>query len=184
MSATNDDTLPRFDGELNGIRLGPAVTHDPVLQICEVSPPIWATQDELTNSAMNPLPPDIPATARVGEVSGASCGGIIVAAEAFVSFEPGGPATPFGGHIQFFRFLGDPQFPGDFPDARTGATEIAGRVGIQIVPITAGGAGQSAIFLREEWGLTTLRATGIPAALLEELARSLYPPSQSPGATE
>lgn len=51
---------------------------------------------------------------------------------------------------------------------------LAGRPGIEVVPVLPDGLGSSAIILREDWGLTIVRAEGFTSDALREIVLSLY----------
>lgn len=167
-----DDTLPRFDGVLSGIRLGPDVERQ--LSACEVG---WRSiaASETLESELAISPAYLPSGSHLTELTrSVACGDVVASNEAVYSVPPDPTTGRFGGTIQIYRFKGDRAFRFDYPEARTRAGAVGRCPAVIVAPLTADGFGGSAIVIDESWGLTLVRADGLTAVDLARVAEGLY----------
>lgn len=102
------------------------------------------------------------------------CGGELISAEAFYGV-PADLAVPvWGGPLQVFRFRGGAAFRATIPADRLTEGTILGRPAAIQMPLTDDGFGPSAIIVRDETGLTVIRADGLRLDELKRVAEGLY----------
>lgn len=166
-----DQRLTRFDGEINGIRLGPDVD-DRAIVVCAGEAAL-VEFSEVRGDSLDVEPPYLPEGAVRKHELIASCDGEIISAEATYFLEASNH-HPYGARILIYRYKGEPAFRADYPVARVSDESTLARPAILVRPVADDGLGNSAIFLRDDHGLTTIRAAGITAAELLRIAESLY----------
>jgi hypothetical protein len=173
-----DEAKPRFDGTVNGIRLGPNVESGdeggPCAGVNPSSPNTGPISEAETVGS--PLEIYLPFNTITDQslFHAGTCTGVISSVEkGFTIFAD--PATGrFGGPLSIYRFRGDPAFIIDAPADRVNPGSIGGRSAVLVRPLTDSGFGESAVYVKESFGLTVLRASGIPLGELVRIAESLY----------
>jgi hypothetical protein len=170
---------PWFDGEINGIRIGPNVEGGDAF--CES---IGAAAqedrapvpfDESVGTPLSITPTYLPEGAEPLSSSATQCGGVVNYAEIEYWVPPDLSIPRWGGWIRVHRWRGDPLLGLAGPAAdRAEASEVAGRPAVLFHPITEEGYGTSAIVIREDFGLTFLLADGVSMADLVTVAEGLY----------
>ncbi len=155
---------PIFDGMIAGIRLGPEAVRGGAPECIDATPMRVRLADAVL-SPLNPVPATLPEGAILDYWEVVECGEEVVAAEA--SFRLRGNRS-----LQIFRFRGEPVFRGEYPVNAVRRVTVRGRDGIGV---SLHADGRSAIFIREPWGLTTIRASAINVDELAEIVFDLKP---------
>jgi hypothetical protein len=88
------------------------------------------------------------------------------------------PADPktgrLGGHLIISRSVGGPYETVVLPAKDFSAGSVSGRNAVFVKPTTPEGFGQSVIVIAEQWGVTTIDATGLTFAEVQRIAEGLY----------
>ncbi|MGE3960127.1 MAG: hypothetical protein AB7F65_00425 [Dehalococcoidia bacterium] len=168
-----DDSLERFDGEMQGIRIAPDLDVSSAVVPCPAGyeqEPSGAPSD----NALTPFPPILPPGTELVESIGVSCGADFVSTEASYSVPSDRAMLRLGGGLQVYRFRGEPLARLDAPISRLAEGQVAGYPAVVLRPITDDGYGLSAVIVREDWGLTVVRATGLTENELLRIVESMY----------
>lgn len=161
---------PVFDGELNGIRIGPSVVPSGP---CRLGESREVAGDAATGTAVEIRPAYLPPqTSEVGSSASVCAGQTAVAVREYV-LAPHPEGAPSGGRVTIVRRLGSHEVPLQQAATRASAATVLGRPAVAFRPLTPEGWGPSALVIAEPWGTTTLQATGLPAAELERIAEGL-----------
>ncbi len=167
-----DDQLERLDGTLNGIRIGPDVDIQNTLVQCPGAYEQVAGHEKAP-AAISAIPGYLPSGTEFVNSVMVLCDGRVISAEAKFFARANSDEGRLGGRIQVYRYEGERSWRFDGAAARTRVGEIGDRPSVIVGPITADGLGLSAVFINEPWGLSIVRAHGLPDAELVRVAESL-----------
>lgn len=170
----DDAAAPRADLVLSGIRVGPGVIHS--VSGCDGSAPTVVPLEAIASTALDIAPGYLPpGTEAVGDPPFAvRCGNSTLTAEAYFWVPPDRSNGRFGGAMDIFRFRGDQAFGLPQPTSRISARSVANKPAVVVRPLTADGFGDTAILIAEPWGLTVVRADGLPLSEVLRIAESIY----------
>lgn len=170
-----DLAKPQFTGWVNGIyiysdRTAPPPLDPAVGAACANDQLRQASEDEVRASPHFFSPPSYlpPGTFESRSPSGTACGDRIIAIERQFELQPHGSLIGIVRRVDLwavsFRTSQD----------RIQAATINGKPAVTIKPVTAEGYGNSAILIREEYGVTQVGAWGLPLEELVKVAQALH----------
>ena len=161
---------PVFDGELNGLRIGPSVNPRGLCTPGEVR---HAPMDVAVGTPMEIQPQYLPPESNQYESVTSVCGDRVIGVFREYAIAPDS-ARFGGGRVSIARRTGGHEVPLQQAASRASAVSIMGRPAVAFRPLTPEGWGSSALVIAEPWGTTTLQAFGLPAEELQKIAEGLY----------
>lgn len=162
---------PVFDGELNGLRIGPSVNPSAPCRPAEVRA---ASADVSEGTPLEISPQNLPPNSTLYESASSICDQQVVVAYREYSIAQDPDGAKFGGRLLIVRRLGDQDVPLQQAATRASATTVLDRPAVAFRPLTPEGWGPSALAIAEPWGTTTLQATGLSEGELHRIAEGLY----------
>ena len=187
-----DEEEPRFDGTINGIRIGPDVTRT----LNDISPCRESANEEgiaelvdavaARGTPLEVAPRYLPAGTSVfneDQERAGRCGDVIITAGREYVTQPDVVGGRWSASIVIVRMVVSPPMTAlSVAESRVRSATIAGRPAVIVDPFTADGFGDSAVVIREPWGITLIQANGLPTSEIVQIAESLYEPVPLEGA--
>jgi hypothetical protein len=162
-----DERKPRFGGWMNGIyfvRPGESPPQDPRAgTVCPRSEVRAASEEQVRQHPRFPeLSYVLPGMSEVETPSGSLCRDRVIVIQRIFS------VGPYSVEVSVVRYPGSWFVETSVSRDRLSTGQIAGRPAVVKAPVTPEGYGESAIYIREEDGVTVVGALDLP---LEELTR-------------
>jgi hypothetical protein len=168
---------PPIDESLAGVRVGPQRV--PKVGSCDAVGPTSprtgpVSESQTKGSPLEVSPTYLPSGTEKLWILAGECGGVLASVEVQYFVPADVPAGRFGGHLNIYRFRGEPEFTLTHSAERVSVGEVKGRPAVLASPITDDGFGDSAVIVREDFGLTVIRASGITMDEVLKIAEGLY----------
>lgn len=171
-----EDQAPKFDGEINGIRIAPTLL--PLgRSLCGEGERAAYLETTRVNGDQVQVEPDyLPTGTMKDHESVVGCpSGFIIEHVIEYSVPTDADSARFGGSMMIARgAIGEARYALEAAAGRARATEVAGRPAALFEPLTVDGFGPSAVVIAEPFGVTTVQAYGITETELLRIAEGLY----------